>query len=606
VRRCLAALAALTALVACAKPPTSLREPRAEQGTSTVTSNVLFSDYAGSSHCAECHADVSLRFEQSPMHRMTRAIERADVHAPFDGAQFHFKNDVATFRQLGGRKYVELRTATDGTRVFRLTEVIGGRYREDFAGIEVTGTTSQDRPKHSRPRRLIMPISWLIASGEWRYKGYSVQVPERPGLMAGPTWSRTCIFCHNTVPYLSLAFDDLGQPGHAPYQGSTPANLLPAERRLDYRVLDRPALRAALADELERLGASQAASGLSNELEPMLKTAIHETRRRFDREHLVELGIGCESCHGGSREHASDTSRLPSFVPKSRLFSVRTSAGELGRAEAINHACARCHSVLFSRYAHTWEGGARKKDARGSTINSGEARDFLLGSCSRKMACTACHDPHAEDDRATLRALATPAGNRVCVGCHASLASEVALRNHSHHDPRGLGGSCVGCHMPLKNIGLGLELTRYHRIGSPTDSERVLRDRPLECALCHPNESVESLVGAMEGWWRRRYDRSALSRLYGDDPSARVLEATLARGLPHEQTVAIYHLGRSGNTEHAGALVEQLANDLPLARYFAREALTTLFGERPALDMSLGAEDLANAGRAWLDARAKR
>ena len=100
----------------------------------------------------------------------------------------------------------------------------------------------------------------------------------------------------------------------------------------------------------------------------------------------------------------------------------------------------------------------------GSPINSGEGRDFLLGACSGAMACTACHDPHAKDERAHLAELGTPAGNRVCTGCHAGLASETALGAHAHHDPKGAGASCIACHMPKKNMSLDTGLTRYHRI----------------------------------------------------------------------------------------------------------------------------------------------
>lgn len=595
--RTLAALCSALVLVACERASTP---PQTPSRPGSITSNVLFDDYAGSASCERCHAETSRRYARSPMHRMTRSIDDTEVRAPFDGRVFRFKGDVATMHQVESRRYLELVTRDAGRQLFRLTEVIGGRYREDFVGYEVTGTAPNAPPRFERSRRLVMPVSWLNASGEWRYKGYSVQVPERPRMTAGPRWRRTCIFCHNTVPYLSTALDDLGGPSAPVFQGTTPATRLPADRRLAHRVLDPGALRDALRAELERLGAREAASELPHEPRPMLESAIRATGRSFDAQHLVELGIGCESCHGGSREHVRDPHTLPSFVPTSKLFAVSTARGSPGDAEAVNHACARCHSVLFSRYPHTWEGGRRADHTGGSTINSGEARDFLLGSCSRAMKCTTCHDPHAQDDREALHALATPAGNRVCTPCHAKLSTAPALARHSHHDPTQAGGSCVACHMPRKNTGLGFELTRYHRIGSPTDTRRVQGDRPLECALCHPDRSVDSLVTTMERWWRRSYERSALRRLYGDDLAVSPLVATLARGLPHEQTVAIAVLGASGDRRHAPALVEQLGNPLPLTRYYAREALARLLGERPPLDMSLEGAELVAAGRAWL------
>src|SRR4029078_10308963 len=183
--------------------------------------------------------------------------------------------------------------------------------------------------------------------------------------------------------------------------------------------------------------------------------------------------------------------------------------GEATRAEHINRACARCHQVLFSRYPFTWEGGGRRGgEAGGSSITSGEARDFLLGGCARQMSCVTCHDPHGTDDHTRLQARPAPPANRVCVACHGQYRDPTALRAHAHHDPTGAGGACIACHMPRKNMGLGYQLTRYHRIGSPTARARVEGDRPLECALCHPKARVGELVTTIGRWWGKQYDQA--------------------------------------------------------------------------------------------------
>ena len=576
-------LAGLAAACAAASP--QARAPRAAKAP--VTSNVLFSDYAGSQACAECHRDIAERFSRSPMHKMTRDAATAEIRAPFTGDVFEFRGDSARMETVGDRRYVRLSTRKHGEQIFRISEVIGGRYREDFAAVEVRGTEAGARTVYRNPKREILPVSWVFGTNEWRYKGYSVQIPERRGMVAGPTWKRTCIFCHNTAPGIALLYDDLSGIERPPYQGSAPSNLL-GKRKLAFSVTDPDGLATALGTELERIGAPAA--------DTTLGAAMHGTWKHFDREHLVELGIGCETCHGGSREHARDPSRLPSFAPESPLFSVSPKPGQ-------NHACARCHSVLFSGYAHTWEGGHRRRNPGGSSINSGEARDFLLGACAGEMTCTTCHDPHAEDDRAALEKLATPAGNRVCTPCHSELASDSALRAHAHHDPKREGGACIACHMPKKNIGLGYDLTRYHRIGSPTDRVRAEQDRPLECALCHRDASVQKLAQSMQTWWKKQYDPGALRRLYGDDLEVNVLVATLERGYPHEQTVALVELSRTGDRAHAPRIAAALENELPLTRYFAREALSRLTGKRPALDMSLPGAELRAAGEAWLAAQ---
>ncbi len=336
-----------------------------------------------------------------------------------------------------------------------------------------------------------------------------------------------------------------------------------------------------------------------------LERGIHELRARFAARHFVEVGIGCEACHGGSRAHADDPRVLPDFAPRSPFLEARPELaradGEVTRAERINRACARCHQVLFSRYPFTWEGGERRGDsAGGSSITSGEGRDFLLGGCARQMSCVTCHDPHGADRRADLDRLATPAGNGVCVRCHGQYAAPAALATHAHHDPNGAGASCVGCHMPRKNMGLGYALTRYHRIGLPDDPVRVERDRPIECALCHADKTVGELVSTMEGWWGQRYDRAALVALYGS-LDARPLEATLERGKAHEQAVALATLGaahaapgpgrpgagtpRATSAALVSAVARQLINPFPLVRYYARGALAALGDAGCAVDL---------------------
>jgi predicted CXXCH cytochrome family protein len=251
--------------------------------------------------------------------------------------------------------------------------------------------------------------------------------------------------------------------------------------------------------------------------------------------------------------------------------------------------------VLFSRYPYTWEGGHRKGPAPGGSVTtSGEARDFLLGGPGRSLACTACHNPHALDEPAALARLATPAGNSVCAKCHPALATPTGLAEHAHHSPAGPGGACVACHMPRKNMGLAYALTRYHRIGSPTDRERVEGDRPLECALCHADRSVRFLVEAMEGFWDKKYDRRRLRALYGDlDGNA--LLATLVRGRPHEQVVAAMVLAENKVGAAAPAVAGLLGSRYPLARRFAAQALTMLRGQPCAIDVDGSNADMRRA-----------
>ncbi len=157
----------------------------------------------------------------APMHNMTRLPSASVPAAPFEGV-FRLKDDEVRFSRRGDDRLMTIVSQQFGTRTFRVTRVIGGHYREDFAGVEEGA---------AQPVERILPASWFIGSRSWRYKGYSVMGPERPGLRPGGVWSRTCIFCHNTVPYFDDMLGALADPRVGPYQGEVVDPLLPSARR---------------------------------------------------------------------------------------------------------------------------------------------------------------------------------------------------------------------------------------------------------------------------------------------------------------------------------------------------------------------------------------
>jgi predicted CXXCH cytochrome family protein len=569
-----------------------------------VHSNLVRADYVGSAKCQPCHAEIYRSWLDSPMHRMTRSAPRALIRAPFDGTSLQVHDSRVTLEQHGAERFMRLLTA-EGAQLFRVTKVIGGRYREDYAGIDVTGAVDPSGDR-GRGAELVLPVSYLFSTRSLRPKGYSVMVHERGELAAGRVWAETCLGCHNTLPYLTYLYDDIYGEGAPPYQGTLSDHLLPRSRLWVPQVDDPQRLQRVLDQEIAFLGGEPPSAEPS--LQASLEEAARVTQRRLDGRHVTEIGIGCEACHGGAREHVADPVRVrPAFGVRSPLLRLGPPDGqEPTRAQQINHVCARCHTVLFSQYPWTWEGGQRHvTQIGGSSISSGEARDLLLSKCSKELSCVACHDPHAEDSKEQLDALATPRGNATCTGCHDRYASPVALSEHSHHLASGEGSSCVQCHLPRKNMGLDGELTRYHRIGSPDEPRRVLGDRPLECALCHADKSVEQLTSAMERFWGKRYDRDALRALYGDDLDVNALDATLARGKPHEQAAAIGALGEQRVQRAVPELAEQLSHPYPLVRAFAQNALERISGTQLGFDVYAPADEVAAKARAWLAGRAR-
>jgi mono/diheme cytochrome c family protein len=168
------------------------------------------------------------------------------------------------------------------------------------------------------------------------------------------------------------------------------------------------------------------------------------------------------------------------------------------------------------------------------------------------------------------------------------------VQAHARHDPAGAGGSCIACHMPKKNMGLGYGLTRYHRIGSPTDAERVERDRPIECALCHGEKTVGGLLDDIARLWGKRYDENAIQRLYGTR-DANALIGTIEHGFGHEQAAAIGAAGEQRFAHAARAVAHEMdANAYPLVRYYAAAALAAIQGKPTPVDLDGAASIVAH------------
>ena len=98
-------------------------------------------------------------------------------------------------------------------------------------------------------------------------------------------------------------------------------------------------------------------------------------------------------------------------------------------------------------------------------------------------------------------------------------------------------------------------------------------------------------------------DREALKKLYGPDLAISTMRATLERGKPHEQAVAIATLGldpdASARAASIALIAPQLAHPYPLVRWFAQRALEQLTGEKLAMDLNAPAATLQAQAAAW-------
>jgi hypothetical protein len=167
---------------------------------------------------------------------------------------------------------------------------------------------------------------------------------------------------------------------------------------------------------------------------------------RYDSTGAI-LGIACERCHGGGREHvARERSMLriargPAIVNPARLTRERQM-----------DACAQCHGGLGSPKvpSFSYVAGNRLEDFLTLTQPPANATVDVHGNqvallersrCyqASQMTCLTCHDVHT-----TQRDTKQLSGR--CLTCHQEQSCKLfPVQGHA------LAGRCVDCHMPVQS-----------------------------------------------------------------------------------------------------------------------------------------------------------
>jgi hypothetical protein len=296
--------------------------------------------------------------------------------------------------------------------------------------------------------------------------------------------------CHNTFSYAYRIFD----PMFAGFPDATVAAVVgPLSARLSESVEVRPSAKSF--------------AGINGRLDP-------------DR-HLVTLGISCESCHFGCREHAVDGGPVH-FLPTSPY--VRVTSKDPGRplldsrkdAATVNGICAQCHS-----------GNVRFFPNCAAQGNSREALDFERGACASQLRCVSCHEPHTPSpppggpDRPEHLALG--------VRCPAASRAPPAAPAPAGH-PAGAAVTCLDCHMPRYTLGLD-DVVRTHRIAAPVEQSMVTAASANACNLCHLDRSLRWTVRGLEKGWPEPALRLVAGQAYARSPLGRVKVAELLSAL---------------------------------------------------------------------------
>lgn len=527
-------------------------------------SNIYATDYSGPESCRECHEKNYESWSEHP-HRWMNALAGAEtVKGDFSGnSEINYLGGKGTFYRDGDKYIMEL-VRDDVRHVSEITQTIGSRFYQYYIGLQIEGPEPDDHPRYSEDH--VLPFGYWLDRKEWVP---IVHVHDREDLQDGnveilhdpfafhelPAWDdfnhysdnardlyrSKCNFCHTTFPagdMMIRAQERFGQYAPVSLHLSLPDYVQKATPHL----WDSSREPADMADE-------------------EFATILREYHTFDAREHAVTLGVSCEACHLGAKEHAEDKAIKPSFFPTSPDLVIQTKDGQLdlGRTHAnMNWACGRCHA------------GPRPEFANGiNTWNSTEYSDSTKGSCYSQLTCVECHNPHESIGHKWSH---TPAEDDAsCLKCHQELEPSEARVAHTHHPLDSEGSRCMNCHMPRINEGLQ-DIVRTHTIFSPTQPDMIEANEPNACNLCHVDEPIDWTVNHLKQWYDASFDESRIAANYPDRDKS-VTVGWLKSERRFVRQVAVDALTRTRTASALSELIDALDDPFLINRQFARIGL---------------------------------
>jgi len=342
--------------------------------------------------------------------------------------------------------------------------------------------------------------------------------------------------------------------------------------------------------------------------------ACHNTRVRknYDestdtyRTSMVEMGVGCEACHGPLQAHNEWQRR------HGRSGRADPTIPEFTRAQVLDY-CGSCHSRRGELTGDFVPGESFDDhyvlavvDETDTFFPDGQVRDedfefaAFLGSRMqhRGVTCVDCHDRH------TGRTLLP--GNWLCLRCHSGSDPSIPAINpvtHSFHKVYGhdssgtatnldltayiprevkeTGGECVNCHMPQTHY---MQRHRRHDHGFTIPDPVLTKELgiPNACNRCHTDKDVEWAIEWTSRWYGDRMDRPSRHRTRviaaarrGEDAARDpLLKLLRTEEIPYWRAVAANLLERwSAEPEVTDALIRAAQDTNALVRANAMQSL---------------------------------
>jgi predicted CXXCH cytochrome family protein len=532
--------------------PDEVREQSVASGDG---SNVRPADYVGPQTCQQCHAENYELWSKHPHRWMNALADSSTVKGDFSKeAAISYRGGRASFSREGSNFVMRLERG-DLRRSYRITQTIGSRLFQYYVGRQTEGP--EPKTHHFYSADHVLPFGYWLDQKEWVpivHIGPEVADSERPDPFTPPErgqyyaeYATSCNSCHTTFPLADMFGRRTQQMGeHAP---------LPLHW----------SMRGYL---------SEAHPEMLNPHTGMVKQGKDGANPMHGWEasrYAATLGVSCEACHLGGREHVKSEGRVPPrFFPASPYLRVESKeeSPPSGRShDNLNWACGRCHT------------GPRPRFAAGmSTWNSVEYADAMRGSCYSQLRCVDCHNPHrgigprwsGTADRE----------DAVCLKCHQQFQAAEKRVQHTHHPMGSEGARCLNCHMPRINEGIH-DVVRTHMIYSPTRADMIESNHPNACNLCHTDKPIDWTLRSLKEWYGKTYKEGQIADNYPkrDKP---VGLGWLDSKHESVRLVAVEAMTRAGDRPALPRLLDALDDPYLVNRQFAYKGLHEMLNVRLA------------------------